>query len=198
MKSDNLSACLALSLFVLAGCSSATMTNPSRSVTEQLLLSTAADRAINSVSLVDFDHKKVFVDGTYFDSYDSKYVIGSIRDALSRAGALLSNVASNSDIIMEARSGGLSIDASDTLFGIAQTGLPIPLAGTLNIPELSLYKSSRQKAIAKLALLAYSTHSLIHVFSSGPMVGQSYNTYYKLLGMIQWTSTDIPEKKKEK
>jgi hypothetical protein len=60
---------------------------------------------------------------------------------------------------------------------------------------LSVYKSSRQKAIAKLALLAYSTHSLEHVFSSGPMVGRSYNTYYKLLGLIQWTATDIPEKK---
>jgi hypothetical protein len=33
--------------------------------------------------------KRVFVDGTYFDSYDSKYVIGAIRDAFTRAGALL-------------------------------------------------------------------------------------------------------------
>ena len=64
------------------------------------------------------------------------------------------------------------------------------------MPELAIYKSSRQKSIAKLALLAYSTHSLEHFYSSGPMVGKSYNTYYKLLGLIQWTRSDIPEKKK--
>ena len=30
------------------------------------------------------------------------------------------------------------------------------------------------------------------------MVGQSHNYYYKLLGFISWTLTDIPEKKKHK
>ena len=77
---------LALAALLLAGCSTSQMTNPPRSVTEQLLLSTAADRAINTVSFINFDHKKVFVDGTYYESYDSKYVLGSIRDALSRFG----------------------------------------------------------------------------------------------------------------
>jgi hypothetical protein len=28
------------------------------------------------------------------------------------------------------------------------------------------------------------------------MVGKSYNNYYKLLGIITWTGTDIPEKNK--
>jgi hypothetical protein len=189
---------LGLAALVLTGCSTSTMTNPPRSVTEQLLLSTAADRAISSISLAELAHKKVFVDGTYFESYDSKYVIGAIRDALSRAGAHVVNAASNSEIIVEARSGGLSVDASESLVGIAQTGLPIPLAGTLNIPELSVYKSSRQHAIAKLALLAYTAQSLDHVLSTGPMVGKSCNKYYKILGIIQWTATDIPEKKTKK
>jgi len=174
------------------------MTNPPRSVTEQILLSTAADRALHSTSLIDFNHQKVFVDGTYFDSYDSKYVMGAIRDALSQAGAKLASSASNSDIIVEARCGGLSTDQSSSLVGIAQTGLPIPLAGVMNIPELSLYKSDRQNAIAKLALLAYSTHDLDHFYSSGPMVGKAYNKYYKVLGIIQWTRSDIPEKKRKK
>ncbi len=111
---------------------------------------------------------------------------------------MLAPAASNSDIILEARSGGLSIDASSTLVGIAQTGLLIPLAGTLNIPELAIYKSERQRSIAKLALLAYSTHTLEHFYSSGPLVGKSYNTYFKILGMIQWTCSDIPEKKRKK
>ena len=51
---------------------------------------------------------------------------------------------------------------------------------------------------AKFALLAYATDSREHVFSSGPMLGKAYNKYYKFLGIIQWTTTDIPEKKSKK
>ena len=182
-------------MLLLTGCSSALMTNPPRAVTEQLLLSTAADRAIASVSLPMIQGKKVYLDSTYFDSYDPKYVLGSIRDAFSRSGARLVDNVTNSDIIVEARSGGLSIDSSESLVGVPASGIPIPLAGVVSIPELAIYKSSRQHSIAKLALLAYATGSREHIYSSGAMVGKSYNKYYKILGLIQWTTTDIPEKK---
>ena len=187
-------AVLVAGAFFLSGCAEASMTNPPRSATEQLLLSTAADRAIATASLPLFSGKKVFLDATYYDSYDSKYVLGAIRDALSRAGALLYNSESNCDLIIEARSGADSIDSSESLVGIPQTGVPIPLAGTIAIPEIALYKSTRQYSIAKLALFAYSPATHEHYFSSGPMVGKAYNKYYKFLGIIQWTGTDIPEK----
>src|SRR3954464_13231091 len=89
-------------LLVLAllsgGCATSDMTNPPRSVTEQLLLSTAADRAMTNHDLSLFNQKKVFVDSTYFDSYDARYAMGAIRDALSSAGALLVDSVTNSDI----------------------------------------------------------------------------------------------------
>ena len=170
------------------------MTNPPRSATEQLLLSTASDRALTNADYAIFQGKRVYLDTTYFDSYDSKYVIGAIRDALSQAGALLVNESTNTDIIVECRSGALSIDASDSLFGIPATGIPIPLAGTIPIPELAIYKSSRQHSYAKFALLAYGATSREHLYSSGALFGHSYNKYYKLLGLIQWTTSDIPEK----
>jgi hypothetical protein len=184
-----------LGTLLLCGCAESNVTNPPRSVTEQLLLSTAMDRALNTVPLTIFAGKKIFLDGSYFDSYDSKYMLGAIRDALSRNGAILGSNATNCDIIVEARSGALSTDSSQTLLGIPNTGVPIPLAGTLQIQELALYKASRQNSIAKIGLLAYSRNSGEHIFSSGPMVGRAFNTYYKLLFMIQWTSTDLPEKK---
>ena len=188
--------CLA-ALLLLTGCADFTMTNPPRTVTEQLLLSTAADQAIKSASLDMFQGKKVFIDGTYFDAYDSKYVLGAIRDAFSQAGALLAVDAGSSDMIVEARSGAYSIDYNSSLIGIPTLGVPIPLAGTVSIPELAFYKSSQQHTIAKFALLAYDTKSRAHFYSSGPMVGKSYNNFHKILGFL-WTGTDIPEKKKPK
>src|SRR5258707_1867940 len=198
---ENLLAIGAFSLLLAllaAGCATSDMTNPPRAVTEQLLLSTAADRAMTNGNFSIFNHKKVFVDSTYFESYDSKYVIGTIRDALSSAGAQLVENATNSDIIVEARSGGLSTDSSDSLIGIPKMGMPVPLSGALQIPEVALYKSQRQRSIAKFVLLAYEKNSREHFYSSGPLVGKAYNNYYKLLGMIHWTRTDIPEKSKPK
>ena len=76
----------------LAGCVTNKTTVTARSATEQLLLSTATDHALQDIGLEMFAGRKVFLDATYFDSYDSKYVVGSIRDGLSRAGALLARL----------------------------------------------------------------------------------------------------------
>ena len=177
-----------------SGCTQTTLTAPQRSATEQLLLSTAADRAIASTNLAQFDGKKVFLDASYFDSYDSKYVIGTIRDVLNRSGAFLVNNITNSEIVIEARSGALSIDSAGTLVGVPSSGLPVPLAGTVSIPELAFFKSQKQYSLAKLALLAYETRGGKHLYSSGPLIGRAYNHYYTFIGFITYTSSDLPAK----
>jgi hypothetical protein len=182
--------------FCCGGCTTYEITQPPRATTEQLLLSTAADRALHSVNLGIFAGQRVFLDTTYFDSYDNKYVIGTIRDALSRAGAFLVTNANASDVIIEARSGGLSTDGSTSFVGIPSFGLPIPLAGTLATPELAFYKSQKQHSTAKIALLAITTQSREHVYSSGPLVGKSYNNYHDLFG-FSGDATDVPEKHKK-
>jgi hypothetical protein len=184
---------LVLLAFLDSGCETSKLTEPPRSATEQLLLSTAADRALVSAGLTMFANRKVFLDTNYFDSYDSKYAVGTIRDALSRAGAILAPDAKSSDIIIEARSGALSIDGSETLVGIPTMGVPIPLVGALQIPELALYKSQRQSSYAKFALLAYAHQSGKHIYSSGPLDGKAFNKNYKLL-FVSWISSDLPEK----
>jgi hypothetical protein len=184
---------LLFTTLLIAGCTSSKTTTTARTATEQLLLSTATDRALKDGGLEVFAGRKVFVDVTYFDSYDSKYVEGTIRDALSRAGTLLADNATNCDVIVEARSGALAIDESDTLFGIPSMTLPIPLAGSAKTPEIAFYKSVRQRSVAKFALVAYVRASRAHVFSSGPLDGKSFDKHSRFL-FIAWTRTDVPEK----
>jgi hypothetical protein len=190
---------LIFAAFLFGGCTAIRTTDPARTATEQLLLSTAVDHALQaqSTNFMVFANRKVFLDTTYFDSYDSKYAIGTIRDALSRAGALLEDNATNSDIIMEARSGALSTDDATYLFGIPSIGVPVPLAGPLQTPELAFYKSDKQHSTAKIALVAFARESRAHVYSSGPLDGKSYDKHFKIL-FISWISTDIPEKKSGK
>jgi hypothetical protein len=183
-------------IVLFTGCTTTDTTQPARAASEQLQLSTAADRALATAQLSEFKNQKVYLDTTYFDSYDSKYAIGEIRDAISRVGALLVADAKNADVIIEARSGALSIDNSMSLVGLPSTGVPVPLSGALSIPEIAFYKSDKQYTTAKLALLAYANDSRAHIYSSGPLVGKSYFKTYKLLGVISWERTDLPEKLK--
>ena len=182
-------------LMLGTGCSQTTLTHPLRSGSEQLLLSTAADRAISHISLDVLRGKRVYIDGSFVEGYDVKYLLGSLREAVSRAGGLLQTDSSRSEVVIEPRVGAMSIDPSDSLIGIPKTGLPLPLAGAIETPEVALYKTSRHNSITKVALFAYSSDSKAYLFGSGPVVGKAYIRYYKLLGLIQWVATDVPDLK---
>lgn len=186
------------SSLLLGGCVQTRITEPKRAAVEQLLLSTATDRALVNADFSLYQGKKVFVDATYLDSYDKEYVIGSLRDALSSDGALLVETKEASEAIVELRSGALSADGSDSLIGLPKFPVPVPFAGTMETPEIALFKAQRQYGTAKLAILGYWTKSRMHAQSTGPLVGTSYMKYYTVLGYIKYTSTDIPEKLRKK
>jgi hypothetical protein len=193
---------LALAIFIVStvmigGCSTQEVTSPPRSATEQLLLSTAADQAMANANLSIFSGRSVYLDFTYFDSYDSKYAEGEIRDAFSRAGALMARDSKSADVIVEARSGAYSIDTNTSFFGIPSIPLPIP--GTAEepvTPQVPFYESQSEVSHAKIALLAFDNKTRTHIYSSGPLDGRAYNTYQALL-FISWWSTDVLEKSKK-
>ncbi|HEV2327760.1 MAG TPA: DUF6655 family protein [Verrucomicrobiae bacterium] len=183
---------------IIGGCSTEEITSPSRSATEQLLLSSAADRALANANLTIFAGRSVFFDFTYFDSYDSKYVEGEIRDAFSRAGALMAANNKSADVVVEARSGAFSINTNSSFFGIPSIPLPVP--GTAEepvTPQLAFYQKMTDVSYAKFALLAFDNKSRAHIYSSGPLDGKAYNNYTAIL-FVSWWATDIPEKAKAK
>lgn len=181
-----------------AGCVQTRVTEPARTAVEQLLLTTAADKALEDARLDLFNHRKVYVDSTYFEAYEEQYALGALRDALSKAGALLAKDADSAEIIIEPRAGALSVDQAKSLIGIPATGVPLPLAGSVNTPEIALYKSEKQFSVAKMALLAYERESREHFTSQGPLIGRAHHHYYTFLGYFKYTSTSLPEKKAEK
>ena len=186
---------LFLLLLVVGGCLQTRVSEPPRTAVEQLLISTAADRSLQAVEWHLFDDKRVFVETNYFESYDRAYVLGSIRNLLSIHGALLATNVNDADIIIEPRSGALSTDSSSSLLGMPSLPVPIPLTGTFNSPEISLLKSDKLFSTAKIALFAYDQKSRKHIYSSGPMVGKASHKYFKFLGYLSITRTDLPEKK---
>lgn len=188
--------CVALVL-AATGCRTVKVSEPSRTVGEQLLLSTAVDRAVADADLSPLRGKKVYVEEKYFDSYDEGYALGAVRQRIAESGALLVSSETNADIIVEARSGGIGLDTAETLIGIPEMGVPIPLTGAVKTPELALYKKNRADSLAKLALFARERDSGSHVYSSGSMAGKAYMNRYKIL-FVGWRMTDVPEFKLKK
>lgn len=186
-------------LIVLTGCSQTGLTKPPRSASEQLLISTATDRALQQASFAYLSGKKVFVEKAFLENqYDKEYVLGAIRDYISQSGGRLVAKVEDSEIVVEPRSGALSIDASSSLIGIPESSAPLPLAGSVQIPEMALFKSEKQFSIAKLAILAYDQTSREHILSTGPLIGRANIKYYKFLGFIKYNKTTVPEKKRQK
>jgi len=168
---------------------------PKRTAVEQLLLSNAADSALADIDVSSLNGKKVFLEEKYFESEDKPYVLGAIRELISAGGGLLQSDAGAADVIVEARSGALSIDSGNSLVGLPEMPVPIPLSGTVVSPEVPFYKVDRQYGVARIALLAYDAKTRQHVLSTGSQAGYSHHHYYRILGFIKWTSTSLPEKK---
>ena len=187
---------LALFLSMLAGCSTESTSKPARSAIEELLISTAAERAADKLIVQIPSPAKVFVDSSNFEGTDSKYAISAIRDSLLRQGAHLVDDRKNAQTVIEIRSGALSMEEKTFLIGIPSFNIPIPLASTsLPFPEIALYKSDDQEGVAKFAFTAYDIKEGTLRESVAPQFGFSHDVQKTILIFYSWSTNDIfPEK----
>jgi hypothetical protein len=189
-------AVLSMAALELAGCTTERLTEPSQTATEQLLVSTAVDHAIEKLKAPLAPGAKVFLDPQFFDMADAnvvlpKYTIGAVRDWLLKHGARLVDDRKNAEVIVELRNGAQSVDHKSLLVGIPSIPVPIPLAGTITTPELALFKRDRQHGISKIAVTAYDAKSGSLTTSSGATYGKSEKTGWTVLLMFSWDTQNI-------
>lgn len=180
----------ALVVMLLPGCTTGRQTDPPRTATEQLLISTAADRAAASIALNLGPERKCFLDATNFEGLDGKYAIAAIRSSLLKKGTRFVGDKKDADTIVEIRSGALSIDKHDTLVGIPSVDIPIPLAGDFGTPEIALYKSEQQEGVAKFAATAYDAKDGRFLGESTPPLGRS-KIKRQLVLIVSWIEDDV-------
>ena len=190
---------LVLLLGSAAGCvNKQRMTEPVRSVGEQLLLSTAIDRALSELDLEAIGRLKgfkVYLSTVYLQTLDQEYLIGSLRDLLLSSGVLVVDDIAQAEMIVEVRSGANSLDSATVTAGIAEDqALPNPVTGApVALPELAFFKKQNNVSLTKIALVAYHADSREHIFSSGTLLGGAYDRHYQFLGLIRLRFTDVPE-----
>ena len=190
---------LSLLLFFTTGCvNKLRMTEPARSLGEQLLLSTSIDRSLSELDTEAIGRLKgfkVFISSEYLKTLDQEYLLGSLRDLFLSNGVLVVDKAEEAQMIVEVRSGANSLDSSTATLGIAEDqALPNPVTGApVALPEISFFKRENNFAVSKVALVAYQAKSREHIFSSGTLLGGAYDRHFQFLGMIRLRFTDVPD-----
>lgn len=181
----------------LTACTSNRDTETARSATEEMLLSTAADRAAVEIAAGLPTGRKIFVDTSDFDAVDSKYAIGAIEDALLRRGNSLVTDRKSSDVVVMLRSGALATDANETLVGLPSFTAPIPLAGSATTPKIALYDKEDHRGVAKFAATAIDPKTGALIASTTPRYGYAHSKEYTVLLFISWDRQDYIPKKDE-
>ncbi|HSI31980.1 MAG: DUF6655 family protein [Phycisphaerae bacterium] len=193
------------------GCATIRVTDPARTATEQFLLSQAITQSISQLNVDALRDRKVFVDPTYlagaeqiavqgelrqrlFTSPEQSFATAEFREKLLIAGARLVHERKDADVVVELRAGGMSIDRLDNLVGLPATVLSQGETGgvPIGIPEVALYKNTRQRGFAGLSYVAFRNDTGEYVTSSGPYIGRTLRDDFWLFGMGPRTVGNIP------
>lgn len=188
-----------LALLALASCATHVESNPARTAREELLISTAADRAADRLKLGVKPGTKVFVDPANFDGTDIKYALGAVRASFLKQGVALVSDKKDAEMVVEPRAGALSIDQDSYLVGIPAISIPIPLtSGSLPLPELAIYKKAEQRGVAKFAATAFTAKDGNFVTDTDAHYGFSHSDEYVVLFVISWDRDDtFPDEEAE-
>lgn len=178
-------------LLLFTGCGTTRMSDTFRTGTEQLLLSTAIDRAINEMDFSMLAGKDVYFDPQYLKGItDEGYVVSSLRQRLLASGVYLKATREEATYVVEARAGAVGTNRHDVLVGIPQVNLS-GMAGVTGvpsaIPEIPFAKSTHQKGVAKLAVFAFNQVTGQPVWQSGstPIAADSRDTWVLGTGPFQ-------------
>lgn len=185
-----LTSCLAI--LCLPACTTMRSTDPERTATEQLLISTAADKQAQSLDFGVPAGKRVFIEAANFEGYDAKYAIAAIRQQALVKGLRLTDEKKDAECIIEIRAGALSVDQRDMLVGIPKFDLPVPLAGgAFTFPEIALYKRDTQQGIAKFSTAAYDAKDGRLIATASPAADSSFQKKTILLFFISWSEDNL-------
>ena len=179
----------ALAALLVSGCTTIRSTSPLRSAQEELLISTAADRAASALAAQMPTGVKAYLDTSNFAAQDSQYAVAAIQDSFLRRGLRIASDRTQADTIVMLRAGALATDERSTLVGTP--AFTLPFLPTLSIPEVALYKESVNKGVAKFAASVYDPKTGALKVSTDPALGFSWESDGVVLFLFSWEKNDL-------
>jgi len=174
-----ISAALCALLHIASGCAFSNRVQTPRSSWEQILATTAIDRALKQLEWPEVQGKSIFVEvGPPGDVLDDLYLQRSIEVGLVNRGANIVRSAEDARYVLACRVGAIGLDISGRFLGVQGAGgglIPI------RIPELALYKNTLRRGFTKAEIYLVDLEANTVVHHSGPVEGAAYRrskTYF--------------------
>ena len=175
-----------------AGCTTARDTAPPRTATEQLLISTAADRAAAQLSVGIPSGTRVYIDTRYFQGYDNGYAEAAIRTQMLKSGLALVDDRDKAEAVLMVSAGALSTDTKSMLIGIPALTFPFyPVGNSIQVPEIALLKTSEQKGVAKFVATGYDAKTGKLIATTDARYGFAHNTNHIVMLFFSWATGDL-------
>lgn len=184
-------------------------TTREHTATEQLVVSDAVDRSIQTMDFRPLSGRKVYLDTSYLRQVkgagfvNAEYVISGLRQQILAAGCLIQDSSKDAEVIIEARIGTLGSDTHQVTYGLPENNALnnaarlLPNAPALpSIPEISVARRDAREAAAKIAAFAYDRETRQPIWQSGVRhsTATAKNTWVMGIGPFQGGS--IREKTK--
>ncbi len=164
-------------LAAVIGCGSTRTSNTARTATEQMLISDAIDRTVDSIDFGPLAGQAVFFDESRLaEVVDKGYLISSLRQHMLASGCILKETRDQATFVVEPRAGAVGTDNHDLLFGVPAIQVPqVPVAAAIPaaIPEIPFAKRRDQRGVAKVAVFAYRRDTGEPVWQSGLVINKS-------------------------
>jgi len=166
-------------LQLASGCAFSSRVQTPRSSWEQILATTAIDRALEQLEWPEVDGRVISVEiGTPGDVLDDLYLQRRIEVALADRGARIVRNTETAEYVLNCLVGAVGLDISGRFMGIqGSSGGFIPFT----VPELALYKSTLRRGFAKAEIYLVNLESQKIVHRAGPVEGTAYRrskTYF--------------------
>lgn len=157
----------------LSGCVTARESYPSRTATEELLISDAAEAAAAKLKLNLSSTRKCFLDTTNFEGTDAKYAVSAIRQKLLEQGIALMETRDLADTIIEIRAGTLSIDSKGRQITLPAIPVDKLIPGITTPLSYNQWTQKIDEGVAKISAFAYDKKSGKLLTVAETVVGKS-------------------------
>jgi hypothetical protein len=207
-------AAIVLMALLGGGCTTIRITDPPATADMQFLMTGAAEEAVRQLSVDALRDRTVYVDTSWLvpttqptasdpaleatmarqPSLEHLFLIGELRAKLLKSGVRLVGSRTQAQVILEVRSGALSVNRLDFLLGVSSSVLPTGAVAGVNVavPELSILKMTKQNGWASVAIVAYWKDSGELLAISGPFIGHTRRQDIWIFGTGPRTVGTIP------
>lgn len=179
------------SIALLTGCATQKETDTARTGVEQLLISSAVDRALNKVDLTPVSRRRVYLDTTYLDCVDKNYVIVSMHQRLLNNDSVLVAKAEDADVIMEIGSGCVGTDRQELFVGVPE--IPLPPPSPIAIPKLAFVNRAKMMGTAKFIVVAYDSKTKQPIINENMAMARTDQKNWNILGAGPMQTGKLPE-----